>query len=195
MEWESDSPCHSHTDPRHGRRSPGRCRSWQLKFRDYGAIPGWGLLLTVEKWIEGMWGRRLWWEMPVEERRATMEAKSYCWVMHRGWGHHHSLSLPTHKHLQLKNRETGPSNAWYTELKSRTPARAAPSMCLMGQTTVKDPRQGSPLSAWAGGVGERLAKEAFWSPATTGSKEDSDRAMTPEAVCVPADGAVGVPAS
>ena len=30
MEWESDSPCHSHTDPGQGRRSPGRhsTESW-----------------------------------------------------------------------------------------------------------------------------------------------------------------------
>ena len=35
---------------------------------------------------------------------------------------------------------------------------------------------------------ERLAKEAFWLPATRGLKKDSDKAITPavEAVCVPA---------
>ena len=43
--------------------------------------------------------------------------------------------------------------------------------------------------------GERLAKETFWSPATRGSKKDSDRAITPamEAVCVPAH--LALPAS
>ena len=29
----------------------------------------------------------------------------------QGWSHHHSLSPPTGKHLQLNNREAGPSNA------------------------------------------------------------------------------------
>ena len=35
-------------------RSPGRCSSWELEFRDCGANPGRGLLLTVENQIEGM---------------------------------------------------------------------------------------------------------------------------------------------
>ena len=62
-------------------------------------------------------------------------------------------------------------------------------MCLMCGTTEKDTRQRIPLSAWTGGsYRKRLAKEAFWSPATGGSKKDSDRAITSaaEAVCVPA---------
>ena len=42
--------------------------------------------------IKGMWGRRLWWEMPVEESRAAMEARRYCWVTCRGWIHHPGLS-------------------------------------------------------------------------------------------------------
>ena len=45
---------------------------WQgLEFQDWGAIPGLGLLLTAERWIKGMRGRRLWWEMPVEESQAA----------------------------------------------------------------------------------------------------------------------------
>jgi len=28
--------------------TPGRSNGWELEFRDYGAIPGQGLLLTVE---------------------------------------------------------------------------------------------------------------------------------------------------
>ena len=36
------------------------------------------------------------------------------------------------------------------------------------------------LNRWR--YGERLAKEAFWSPATRGSGKDSDRAITPAAV-------------
>ena len=40
-------------------------------------------------------------------------------------GHHHSLSLSTHQHWLLNNREADPSNAWCTELQSRTPPRGA----------------------------------------------------------------------
>ena len=73
-------------------------------------------------------------------------------------------------------------------------------MCLTCQTTEKDPRQES--LNWQS-YGERLAKEAFWSPATRGSRKDFDRAITPvaEAVCVTAQtcpctlGPVRVPAS
>ena len=108
--------------------SPGRDSGWEPEFRDCGAIPVRGLLLTVDRQIEGMWGRRLWWEMPVEENLAAMEARWYCWVMHKGWSHHHSLSLPTHQHWQMNSREAGPSNPWDTELQSRT--------------------QDAPLSAW-----------------------------------------------
>ena len=51
---------------------------------------------------------------------------------------------------------------------------------MMCQTKEKDPRQGSPLSAWIRqSYGKRLGKEAFWSPATKGSKKDSDRTITP----------------
>ena len=69
---------HSHTYPGQEHRSAGRGSSWELEFRDCGAIPQWGLLMTSERWIEGMWGRRSWWEMPVEESQAPMEARPYC---------------------------------------------------------------------------------------------------------------------
>ena len=60
-------------------------------------------------------------------------------------------------------------------------------MCLTHWTTEKDPRQGSPVSAWTGGPTEKDWPEAFWSSATRGSRKDSDRAMTTaEAVRIPA---------
>ena len=37
-----------------GHGSPGRCSSWELEFRNRGAIPGQGLLLTEERWFKGM---------------------------------------------------------------------------------------------------------------------------------------------
>ena len=172
MEWESDSPCCSHTYPGQGHRSPGRCSSWELEFRDCGEIPRRALLLTEERQIEGMWGRRLWWEIPVEESQEAMEARQHYWVMLRGWSHHRSLSPPKRWHWKLNNREAGPSKAWCTELQSRTPPRVplkclmcqftekdpsqgGPSVCLIHWTTEKDFKQGSPLSAWTGGATER----------------------------------------
>ena len=58
---------HTYTGLEHW--SPGKRNGWELEFRDCGAIPGQGLLLTMETWIERMWGRRSWWKMPVEEAR------------------------------------------------------------------------------------------------------------------------------
>ena len=46
--------CCSHTYPGQGRRSPGSLSGWKLEFRDYGAIPGAGLLLTTDRRTEGM---------------------------------------------------------------------------------------------------------------------------------------------
>ena len=93
---------------------------WKMQWlgagvRDWGVISGQGLLLTAERWIEKMWGRRLWREKPVEESRAGMEARRYCGVTPRGWSHHHNLSVPTCYHQQLSNREAGPSNAGCAE--------------------------------------------------------------------------------
>ena len=121
MEWETDSPCRSHMYPGQGRRSPRRCSSWELDHRDCGATPEQMLLLTAEGQTKGTWGRRLWWEKPVEESQAAMEARWYCWVMRRGWSHHHSLSLPTSQLWQLNNSEVDPSSTWHAEQKSRTP--------------------------------------------------------------------------
>ena len=148
MEWESDSPCHSHTHPRQGCRSPGRCRSWQLESRGCGEIPGQGLLLTAERRIEGMWGRRLRWQMPVEESQAAMEAGQYRWITRMGWSHHQSLSLPTCQHWQLNNRKSGPSSTWCTKLQSRLHP-GCPFKCLKHQSTAFDPSQGSPSLCWA----------------------------------------------
>ena len=122
MEWESDSPCCSHTYAGQEYRSPGRGSSWELEFRDCGAVPVQWLLWTVERWIEEMWGRRLWWETPVEESQAAMEARWYCWVTRRSWSHHHSLSLhkPASAAEQWRDR---PIKDLTTELQSRAPHR------------------------------------------------------------------------
>jgi len=147
MEWKSDSTCRSHTYYGQECWSPGRCSSWELEFRDCGANPGRGLLLTVEIQIEGMWGRRSWWEMPMEKSQGAMEARWYSWVMLSGWNHHQSLSLPTCQHLQLNNREAGPSNTRHTELQSRIP-RGVPlsNWCTNIQSSA--PARVCPLCAW-----------------------------------------------
>ena len=86
--------CCSHTYPGQGRRSPGSLSGWELEFRDCGAIPGAGLLWTTERRTEGTCGRRLWWEMPVEESRQpwkqgdTVESRV-------GRSHHQPLSSHT----------------------------------------------------------------------------------------------------
>ena len=147
MEWESDSPGCSHTYPGQGYRFPGRHSRWELEFRDCGAIPRQGLLLIVERPTEGMWERRLQWEMPVEESQAAMEARWYRWVMSRGGSITiASLSSPAsisswtierlaHQMPDALNCRVGPhpgcSVTW-----------------LMRWTTKQDPSRGDPLSAW-----------------------------------------------
>ena len=160
MEWESDSPCRSHTYPGQGHWSPGKCSGWELENRNCGAIPGRGLLLTAERWIEGMWGRRLWWEILVEESQAAMKTRQYCWVRHRGWSHH---ALLTPWHQQLSNREASPSNAWCPELQSRIPPRV-PLKVPVAPKNREGPQAREPSKClnWQS-YGERLAKEAFWS--------------------------------
>ena len=78
----------------------------------------WGLECKSRKSRDTWSNRRvwLWWEMPAEQSQAAMEARQYCWVTHRGWNHHHGLSLPTRQHWQLINRQAGPSSAWCTKL-------------------------------------------------------------------------------
>ena len=91
-----------------------RRSGWELELRDCGATPG-------ERRTERMWGRRLWWEMPVKESQVAMEARGYCWVKRREWSHHHSLSLPDTSALAA-DQQTG----W-------------PIKCLMQGTRVKTP--------------------------------------------------------
>ena len=128
--------------------------------------------------------------MPVEESQAAMEARRYCWVTHGG-GAITIASLPTcqqgswtverlaHQMPDTLNYRVGaqPGGLLYVpEMwnNKEGPQAREPSKCL------------NRLS-----YRERLAKEAFWSPATRGWKKDSDRAITPmvEAVRVPAHSA------
>ena len=53
-----------------GTKVLGMHSSWELEYRDWRAIPGRSLLLTVGRWPKGAWGRRWQWEMPLEESQA-----------------------------------------------------------------------------------------------------------------------------
>ena len=53
-ENHTDNPCHGHMYPPQEHRSPRRHSGWELELRDCGAIPGQGLLLTVERGTEEM---------------------------------------------------------------------------------------------------------------------------------------------
>ena len=165
MEWESDSSCHIHTYPREGCRSlrGTETGSWSLGIVEQSQ--GEGCCLTAERWIEGMWGRRLWKEMPVKGGQAAMEA--------RRWSHHHSLSVPTCHNQQLNNREAGPLNPWGTEVQSRL--QSGGPLYVPDALNNREGPQATESSKCLNGrsYGERLAKEAFWSPATRGSKKDS----------------------
>ena len=127
--------------------------------RDAGPLEGaaawsWSLGIVEQSQSEGCcWLRRDrsrgceggdWCEMPVEESRAAMEARRYCWVVRRGRSHHHRLSLPTCQHWYLNTREAGPSNTWCTELQSRTPSSA----CGTALIYTVWPQPGKPLCAW-----------------------------------------------
>ena len=78
-----------------------------------------------------------------------------------------------------------------TDLQSRTPGGGVGRHLYLPDAlnNRQGPQEKKPckcLNGWS--YGERLDKEAFWLPATRGSKKDSDRAITPaeEAVHVPA---------
>ena len=146
MEWEAASPCLNHTYPGQECRSPGRHSGWDLEFRYCGAIPGWGLLLTVKRQIKGMWGWRLWWEMPVEEKLGSHGSKAI--LLSHAW------RVEPSSHLSPPTCQRG---SWTIERLAHQMPDAlnyrvglqpgAPSMCLMHLTAEKDSRQGSPLSA------------------------------------------------
>ena len=71
---------------------------------------------------------------------------------------------------RIRPHPGAPLSAWHTSLQSRTPARG-PLCAWCTKLQRRTPGKGASkcLNGW--GYGERLAKEAFRSPATRGSKE------------------------
>ena len=154
MEWEPDNPCCSPMYPGQGPKSPETHSGWELEHRDWRAIPGWGLLLTVGRQPNRTWGKRSWWWMPLEQCWVATEAKWCCWVMCRGRNHHCSFS-PSHARagswpIEKDSREGHPLSVWGTEQQRRTPAS--------GDLWVP----AAPNSR------EEPAREAFWMPAARG---------------------------
>ena len=79
--------------------------SWE--HRDCGAIPGHGLLLTADRWTEGMCGRRSWWETPVKESQAARQPWKQGNTTESCVGGRDIIiaSLSLQPHQQMNNRE------------------------------------------------------------------------------------------
>ena len=124
--------------PGQGPKSPETHSGWELEHRDWRAIPGWGLLLTVGRQPNRTWGRRSWWRMPLEQCWVATEAKRYCWVMCRGQNHHCSFSS-SHASagswpIEKDSREGHPLSVWGTEQQRRNPSQWRPlSACCAKQ--------------------------------------------------------------
>ena len=182
MEWESGSPCCSHTYPRQGRSFPGRHRGLELELRDCGAIPGRGLLLTAERQIKGVWGRRQWWEarQPWKQGNAAESHVEGGAITVASLSPHASSSWtrqrPAHQIPEALNCGAGrpqgaPSSAWRTYLRSRAPTRGPLYVPDSPNNRERPPAREPSKGLHGRSYGERLAKQAFWSPATRGQKK------------------------
>ena len=144
-----------------------------------------------------MWGRSLWWEMPVEKveqpRKQGDTAESQVTIAFlsppasiQRW----IIEKLTHQMPDALNCRVGPHPG-------------SPFTCLMCWSIEYEPIQGDPLSAWCvkqqegpqarepsnclngQSYRERLAKQIFWSSDTRGPQKDSDRAMTSNDITMP----------
>ena len=148
MEWESDSTCWSHMYPRQGCRAPRRCSGWELEHKDCGGNPGQELLATADRQTEGVSGRRLWWEMPVEGARQPWkqgDTAESC----LGGKAITIASLSPHASISSWTIETvAPSSAWHMEQQSRTPPPGASLGAWCTKLQSRTPAKGAPLCAW-----------------------------------------------
>ena len=189
MEWQLDSPCHSHTYHREdeGPLEGARAGSWSLGSVKQSQVEGccWLRRDRSRRWEGGAYSGKCLWRKARQPWKQGDTAESCI----RGWAIT-IASLPTRQYQQLNNRETGPSNTWCTELHGRTPPRVllqvtdaliyrvrAQSGGTLYVPDMPNNREGPKarepsqcLNRWS--YGERLAKEAFWSPATRGLEKD-----------------------
>ena len=151
---------------------PRRHSSWELEFGDSGAIPGRGLLLTEERQTGGVWGRRMGREMPVEESLAPWNQGDTAESIKVGGAITIAPLSPPNSNQQLTSRQAGPSSTWLTKLQSRTPARGPFYMPYTLNNREGPQRREPPKCLNGESYGERLPKEASWSPSTRGWKKD-----------------------
>ena len=185
LEWESDSPCPSHTQT--GTQIPLE-----------GAVAGNSSLGVLEQslgegccWLqrdrlrgygEGDYGGECLWRKAGQPWKQGDTAESCI-----GGRVITIASLLPHAHIGSWNIERMAHQMPDTLKYSVGPYPGCFIKWLMHRTTEKYPRQGNTLKCLNGwSYRERLAKEAFWSPATRGSKKECDRDITPAAVHVPA---------
>ena len=191
MEWESGSPCNSHTYPDRdaGPLEGAAAGSWSLGIVEQSQGEGscWLQRDALRGCEGGDCGGKYLWRKAGKPWKQGNTANS-----HVGGGAITIASLAPHTSMAAEQQrgwpikclmhwttekdptQGAPLGAWCTSLQSRTPAGVGggPSMCLTCQTIEKDPRQGNPLKGLNGqSYRQRLAKEAFWSPATRGSKK------------------------
>jgi len=169
MEWESESLLQPYI-PQTGTLVPRTGQWLRAGVKGLWSNPRRGLLLTVERRIEGMWGRRLWWEM--EESQAAMEASDTAEPC-IGGGTITIPSLPPHACIGSWTTERLAHQMPDTLNYRAGPNPGYPFKCLLLQSTEKDPRQGSPLSAWTGGTTEK-----YWPKRTSDCQLQEARKKT-----------------
>ena len=147
MEWESDSPCCSHTYPGQKCWFPGRRSSWELEFRDCGSTPGRGLLLTAERLIEGMWrgdhgGKCLWrkaWQPWKQGSTAESDVRGGA-ITIASLSPHACVSSWTIQRLAHQTHEN--------RLQSRTPIQGAPLSAWTGEATRRTGQRGLLIASY-----------------------------------------------
>ena len=164
MEWKSDSPCCSHTYPRQECRSPGRHRSWELEFRDCGAIPGRGLLLLWRDRLRecegGDCGGKCLWRKAGQPWKQGNTAES-CIVggaiTIASLSPHASIGTWTVKRLAHQTPDA---------LHYRVgPHPGCPFKCLKCRSMGRNPAKGAPLCAWRAEQQRRIpGKGALYVP-------------------------------
>ena len=142
MEWESDSPCHSHTYPGQGSRSPARHSSWKLEHQIVEQFQGEGCC----------W---LWQERPRRREGGNCGGKCLWQKARQPWKQDDTAGAITIASLSPQ-ASTG---SWTverlthqtpdcTELQSRTPSRVFLEVTDALNYRVGPPASGASLCAW-----------------------------------------------